>query len=120
MLGTVPNRWGQSSDRRVCPIFCQYRRLTGGSNGERVTAVPPDGNLPCPGVSPKVIPGSGVGPDGGITARGAGKAKVSMSSVRVLVGTCKGAFVLTADGAGKQWKTAGPYFGGWEVFHVKG
>ena len=43
-----------------------------------------------------------------------------MSSVRVLVGTRKGAFVLTADGTRKQWNVAGPHFGGWEVFHVKG
>ena len=43
-----------------------------------------------------------------------------MSSVRVLVGTRKGGFVLTADGARKQWDVAGPHFPGWEVFHVKG
>ena len=41
-----------------------------------------------------------------------------MSSVRVLVGTHKGAFVLTSDGARKHWKVQGPYFGGWEVYHV--
>ena len=43
-----------------------------------------------------------------------------MSSVRVLVGTRKGAFVLTADGTRRRWDVAGPHFGGWEVFHVKG
>jgi len=43
-----------------------------------------------------------------------------MSGVRVLVGTRKGAFVLTADGARRSWNIAGPFFGGWEVFHVKG
>jgi len=43
-----------------------------------------------------------------------------MSSVRVLVGTRKGAFVLTADAARRQWDVSGPYFGGWEVYHVKG
>ena len=43
-----------------------------------------------------------------------------MSSVRVLVGTRKGAFVLTADAAREHWEVAGPHFGGWEVFHVKG
>ena len=43
-----------------------------------------------------------------------------MSSVRVLVGTRKGAFVLTADGARRRWEVAGPHFAGWEVFHVKG
>jgi photosystem II stability/assembly factor-like uncharacterized protein len=43
-----------------------------------------------------------------------------MSSVRVLVGTKKGAFVLTADGARKDWKIAGPFFAGWEIYHLKG
>ena len=43
-----------------------------------------------------------------------------MSSVRVLVGTRKGAFVLTSDGKRKQWDVAGPHFGGWEIYHMKG
>ena len=43
-----------------------------------------------------------------------------MSGVRVLVGTRKGAFVLTADGTRKDWTVAGPHFGGWEVYHLKG
>lgn len=43
-----------------------------------------------------------------------------MSGVRVLVGTRKGAFVLTADGKRAQWDVCGPYFGGWEVYHVAG
>jgi hypothetical protein len=43
-----------------------------------------------------------------------------MSGVRVLVGTRKGAFVLTADGRRDQWKVDGPHFGGWEIYHVKG
>jgi hypothetical protein len=43
-----------------------------------------------------------------------------MSGVRVLVGTRKGAFVLRADGTRKNWDVTGPFFGGWEVFHVKG
>lgn len=43
-----------------------------------------------------------------------------MSGVRVLVGTRKGAFVLTADGKRERWDVAGPYFGGWEIYHVKG
>jgi hypothetical protein len=43
-----------------------------------------------------------------------------MSSVRVLVGTRKGAFVVTSDGARKQWRVSGPHFGGWEIFHLKG
>ena len=43
-----------------------------------------------------------------------------MSGVRVLVGTRKGAFVLTADGTRKSWKVNGPFFGGWEMYHLKG
>ena len=43
-----------------------------------------------------------------------------MSSVRVLVGTHKGAFVLTSDGKRKDWKVNGPFFAGIDVFHVKG
>jgi photosystem II stability/assembly factor-like uncharacterized protein len=43
-----------------------------------------------------------------------------MSSVRVLVGTRKGAFVLSSDGKRDRWKVAGPYFAGWEIYHIKG
>jgi photosystem II stability/assembly factor-like uncharacterized protein len=43
-----------------------------------------------------------------------------MSRVRVLVGTKKGAFILAADGARREWSVAGPYFAGWEVYHLKG
>ena len=43
-----------------------------------------------------------------------------MSTVRVLVGTRKGAFLLTSDGQRKTWKVDGPHFGGWEIYHVKG
>jgi photosystem II stability/assembly factor-like uncharacterized protein len=43
-----------------------------------------------------------------------------MSGTRVLVGTRKGAFVLTADGQRKKWQVDGPHFGGWEIYHVKG
>ena len=43
-----------------------------------------------------------------------------MSRVRVLVGTRKGAFVLTADGKRERWEVSGPHFGGWEMYHVKG
>ncbi|MBS1854970.1 MAG: exo-alpha-sialidase [Acidobacteria bacterium] len=43
-----------------------------------------------------------------------------MSSVRVLVGTRKGAFILTADGTRKNWRIDGPHFGGWELYHLKG
>src|SRR5256714_1089508 len=43
-----------------------------------------------------------------------------MSGVRVLVGTRKGAFVLTSDGKRRKWDVSGPHFGGWEVYHIKG
>ncbi len=42
-----------------------------------------------------------------------------MSRVRLFVGTRKGAFVFTADGARRQWEISGPHFAGWEIFHVK-
>lgn len=42
-----------------------------------------------------------------------------MSGVRVLVGTRKGAFVLTSDGDRTQWAVDGPHFPGWEVYHMK-
>jgi photosystem II stability/assembly factor-like uncharacterized protein len=43
-----------------------------------------------------------------------------MAGVRVLVGTRKGAFVLTSDAGRKDWKVDGPHFGGWEMYHLKG
>src|SRR5437660_10349859 len=43
-----------------------------------------------------------------------------VSGVRVLVGTRKGAFILTSDGKRKRWKVSGPHFAGWEIYHVKG
>jgi photosystem II stability/assembly factor-like uncharacterized protein len=43
-----------------------------------------------------------------------------MSRVRVLVGTRKGAFILTSDGARTRWDVSGPHFGGWEIYHVNG
>lgn len=47
-----------------------------------------------------------------------------MTSLRVLVGTKKGAFILTSDakraGNSKNWKVSGPHFAGWEVYHMKG
>ncbi len=43
-----------------------------------------------------------------------------MTAIRVLVGTRKGAFVLTADGRRRDWSVAGPHFSGWEIYHVKG
>src|SRR5579872_2910509 len=42
-----------------------------------------------------------------------------MSGVRVLVGTRKGAFVLTSDGKREKWDVSGPHFGGWAIYHLK-
>jgi photosystem II stability/assembly factor-like uncharacterized protein len=48
------------------------------------------------------------------------KGGTGMSGIRVLVGTRKGAFVLTSDGKRKEWKIEGPHFGGLEIYHLKG
>jgi hypothetical protein len=52
--------------------------------------------------------------------RGDDDTEVSMSEVRVLVGTSKGAFILTSDASRSGWKVDGPHFGGWEIYHLKG
>ncbi len=43
-----------------------------------------------------------------------------MGTVRVLVGTRKGAFILTSDGKRDRWEVGGPHFAGWEIYHLKG
>ena len=43
-----------------------------------------------------------------------------MSGVRVLVGTRKGAFILSSDAGRRKWKVKGPHFAGWEIYHLKG
>jgi len=43
-----------------------------------------------------------------------------MSRVRVLAGTRKGAFILEADGKRQNWSVSGPFFAGWEIYHMKG
>ncbi len=43
-----------------------------------------------------------------------------LSSVRVLVGTRKGAFILESDGKREKWNVNGPHFAGWEIYHMKG
>jgi BNR/Asp-box repeat len=43
-----------------------------------------------------------------------------MSSIRLLVGTKKGAFILTSDGTRQKWDVSGPLFAGWEIYHLKG
>ena len=49
-----------------------------------------------------------------------GEGKKRMSKVRVLVGTRKGAFILTSDGKREKWDVSGPHFAGWEIYHLKG
>jgi hypothetical protein len=36
------------------------------------------------------------------------------------VGTCKGAFILSSDGKRENWQVSGPFFAGWEIYHMKG
>ena len=43
-----------------------------------------------------------------------------MSGVRVLVGTHKGAFILTSDAKRTKWDISGPLFAGWEIYHING
>ncbi|MDH3266665.1 MAG: exo-alpha-sialidase, partial [Gammaproteobacteria bacterium] len=43
-----------------------------------------------------------------------------MTSIRILVGTRKGAFILTSNSKRKQWSVDGPHFAGWEIYHLKG
>ena len=51
---------------------------------------------------------------------GASSEEKFMSGVRVLVGTHKGAFILSSDGKREKWEVAGPLFAGWEIYHMKG
>lgn len=43
-----------------------------------------------------------------------------MTKVRVLIGTRKGAFILTSDEKRQKWEVSGPHFSGWEIFHING
>jgi photosystem II stability/assembly factor-like uncharacterized protein len=43
-----------------------------------------------------------------------------MSRIRILVGTRKGAFLLSADAKRERWDVSGPHFAGWEIYHMKG
>ncbi len=43
-----------------------------------------------------------------------------MSKVRVLAGTRKGAFILESDGKREKWDISGPFFPGFEMYHLKG
>jgi hypothetical protein len=48
-----------------------------------------------------------------------GEKERAMSTGRVLVGTRKGAFILTSDGRGKDWQVSGLNFAGWEIDPMK-
>ena len=41
------------------------------------------------------------------------------SRVLLMVGTRKGAFILTSDGKREKWDVSGPHFAGWEIYHLK-
>jgi photosystem II stability/assembly factor-like uncharacterized protein len=43
-----------------------------------------------------------------------------MSGVRVLIGTHKGAFILTSDEKREHWDVSEPQFAGHEMYHIKG
>jgi photosystem II stability/assembly factor-like uncharacterized protein len=43
-----------------------------------------------------------------------------VAAIRVLVGTRKGAFILTSDNKRKKWHVDGPHFAGWEIYHMNG
>jgi photosystem II stability/assembly factor-like uncharacterized protein len=43
-----------------------------------------------------------------------------VSAIRILVGTRKGAFILTSDAKREKWTVDGPHFAGWEIYHLKG
>jgi len=43
-----------------------------------------------------------------------------MTGVRLLVGTRKGAFIITSTGVRDKWNVTGPLFSGWEIYHIIG
>src|SRR5437773_743279 len=54
----------------------------------------------------------------GENGRSRSRRRRSMSGVRLLVGTRKGAFILTSDGTRDDWNVEGPLFAGWEMYHL--
>src|SRR5947199_1065869 len=115
--GPRPERLLQGRARRGLPHVFQLRARTR-PVGRRV-------QLPRPGPEGprRRRPGlhDGVGPPPRSVRRRSGLGKESgMSGVRLLVGTRKGAFVMTSDGTRERWDVTGPHFGGWEIYHLKG
>src|SRR5258708_29143490 len=45
---------------------------------------------------------------------------MDMGTVRLTVGTRKGAFILTSNEKREHWNIDGPHFGGWEIYHLTG
>jgi photosystem II stability/assembly factor-like uncharacterized protein len=43
-----------------------------------------------------------------------------MKKIRVLVGTKKGAFILSSNARRQHWEINGPLFAGWEIYHLNG
>ena len=41
-----------------------------------------------------------------------------MATLKLLIGTKKGAFIYTADEARREWSLTGPMMGGWRVLHI--
>jgi hypothetical protein len=75
---------------------------------QRIVEGEPGGDRPCPARPSRSC------------REGRGGKEQDVSGVRVVAGTRKGAFILTSDGTRKLWEISGPYFAGWEIYHVKG
>src|SRR5512133_2657313 len=71
-------------------------------------------------MSPDAVETAGGRTSIGENGRSRSRRRGSMSKVRLLVGTRKGAFVLTSDGTRDDWNVEGPLFAGWEMYHLKG
>src|SRR5438874_418450 len=70
-------------------------------------------------LSPSAVETEGRCSSIGENGRSSSTRRGSMSGVRLLVGTRKGAFVLTSDGTRDEWNVEGPLFAGWEIYHLK-
>src|SRR5438046_797272 len=70
------------------------------------------------GLSPDAVETEGRCSSIGENGRSSSTRRGSMSGVRLLVGTRKGAFVLTSEGTRDGWNVEGPLFAGWEIYHL--
>src|SRR5436305_2984079 len=71
-------------------------------------------------LSPSAVETEGRCSSIGENGRSSSTRRGSMSGVRLLVGTRKGAFVLSSDGTRDDWNVEGPLFTGWEIYHLNG